>query len=556
MKLKNLGLSVLLLPLIGYYYFIHFKYAIDFPVKDEYRTICTVILDFIQAPDFWSKMKVMLVNENESLQLVLKLFNVLSFSVTGEIQYRWLAAVGQLSLLVFPFVVWQRKYALALVVLIVFNLQYYVLSFRHDTSFYYHVGLAGVLLSAYFWMKKDYKAVVLFFLLAIFNNTSSVFILPIFLLDYLLNQNTPSKRVLWMGAGAFVLVLVGFYLLNPLLFYLPEGPFITFKSLLIILGNFVDFHFGYLREKPYLFFGSLHLVFALGTFVYYMFFYKEKNDNARFYAILAMYFLLSILAIALKRSSLYHHINTLLDPRYKIFTFPALVFMFLLWTEMVRIPKWVKASVFVVLLGYNFLSAAREKDAVRYYDQALKLNSVSVPRGYDMMGPVHIDFATAIYQEMREANVAPKVAKEGQGWYDFMEAYEFSGREKVMEADIKSVRLFDSNRYHTILEVNGKDETRKSIVALKSKDHVFLFAIDYFLPQGYLKWLQSGEYCGPDFVVNLFLSVLEEGEYTLCLLSEEGKGKFSVQVHPEKVVIDARAKNMEDEFPGNHDVMD
>lgn len=549
MKIRHWGLSILLLAIVGYYYFIHFSHAIDFPIKDEYRTICTVILDFLRAPDFWSKLKVMFVNENESLQLILKLFNILSFSITGEIQYRWLAAVGQLSLLAFPFVVWKRKYALALVVIIVFNLQYYVLSFRHDTSFYYHVGLAGVLLSAYFWMKKDYKAVAFFFLLAIFNNTSSVFVLPLFLLDYLINQRSPSKRLLGLGVGAFIVVMVGFYLLNPMLFYLPEGPVVTLKSLLIVLGNFVDFHFGYMREKPYLFFGVLHLLFGLVTFGYYLLFYKGKTEDGRFYALLAMYFFISILAIALKRSSLYHNMSTLLDPRYKMFTFPALVFMFLLWTEMLRIPKFIKGGVLVVLLAHNILSASREMDAIRFYDQSLKLNSVSVARGYDMMGPVHVDFATAIYEEMRKENVAPKVAKEGQRWYDFMESYRITGKEEKMDAEIKKVRIFDSARYHTILEVSGRDESRTSLVALKSGERVFLFAIDFFMPQGYVKWIKTGEYCGPDYRVNLFLSVLEKGEYTLCLLSQDKQGGFQVQVHPEKVVIDATAMNTADEFP-------
>lgn len=193
---------------------------------------------------------------------MLKLLNIGIFTLTGSIPYTLLSFIGQLSLLAFPFIMLDKRnpFALGLIVLVIFNLQYYVLSFRHDTSFYYHVGLAGVLLASYYYVRKEYIKVFWFFLLGIFNNTAAVLILPVFLIDFLLTQKGPSLKVILGGLVLLVLVLGGFYLLNPHLFYLPENGIVTFKSFLIILGNYVDFHFGYLREKPYLFFGSLSLV--------------------------------------------------------------------------------------------------------------------------------------------------------------------------------------------------------------------------------------------------------------------------------------------------------
>jgi hypothetical protein len=544
MKTLRWGYFLLLISLVGYYYFIHLKYAIAFPIKDEYRTICKVIIDYLQAPDLLSKFKIFLVNENESLQLVLKLFNVGFFTLTGSIPYTLLAFVGQLSLLAFPFVVLDksRPFALGLIVLVIFNLQYYVLSFRHDTSFYYHVGLAGVLLASYYYVRKDYGKVALFFLLGIFNNTAAVFILPVFLIDFLLTQKRPSIRVILGGLFLFILVLGGFYLLNPHLFYLPENGNITFKSFLIILGNYVDFHFGYIREKPYLFFGSLSLVFAFASFTYYLF-SQKKTELQRLYFILGLYFFISLVAIALKRSSLYQYLFTLLDPRYKIFTFPLIVFCILLWCEMIRIPRVLKALVWVLFFLHNILSAFREQDAIRYYDQAIRLNSVSVPRGYDMMGPVHIDFATKIYDEMRQWHIQPKMFAEALSWYKYMEDYVFSGLERRFEAVLEQSRIFDTDRYHTILNIEGKSFAREAVLVLKSEQNTFLFAIDFYYPKGYIDWIKSGEYCGSDFNTRLFLSVLEEGEYTLALFAPNKE----VFVHPEKVIIDAKVLNMVDE---------
>ncbi|MCD8538322.1 MAG: hypothetical protein LRY55_00070 [Leadbetterella sp.] len=68
----------------GYYYFIHLKHSINFPVNDEYRTIATVMVDYLRAPGFADKLKVLLVNENESLQLFLKLANIFFLPYHGS----------------------------------------------------------------------------------------------------------------------------------------------------------------------------------------------------------------------------------------------------------------------------------------------------------------------------------------------------------------------------------------------------------------------------------------------------------------------------------------
>ncbi|MFS0489030.1 hypothetical protein [Leadbetterella byssophila] len=544
MKTLRWGYYLLLIFLIGYYYWVHLKYAIAFPIKDEYRTICKVVIDYLQVPGFWAKFKVFLVNENESLQLVLKLLNIGIFTLTGSIPYTLLSFIGQLSLLAFPFIMLDKRnpFALGLIVLVIFNLQYYVLSFRHDTSFYYHVGLAGVLLASYYYVRKEYIKVFWFFLLGIFNNTAAVLILPVFLIDFLLTQKGPSLKVILGGLVLLVLVLGGFYLLNPHLFYLPENGIVTFKSFLIILGNYVDFHFGYLREKPYLFFGSLSLVFTFSSFIFYLF-GQKKTDSQRLYFILGLFFFISLVAIALKRSSLYQYLFTLLDPRYKIFTFPLIVFCILLWCEMIKVPRLLKGLVWVLFLCHNILSAFREQDAIRYYDQAIRLNSVSVPRGYDMMGPVHIDFATKIYDEMRQWHVQPKMYAEAVTWYKYMEDYVFTGLEKRFEAVLDQSRIFDTGRYHTVLNIEGKSIDREALLVLKSEQNTFLFAIDFYYPKGYLDWIKTGEYCSSDFNTRLFLSVLEEGEYTLALFAPNKE----VLVHPDKVIIDSKVRNMVDE---------
>lgn len=546
----------------AYYYYVHLKHTINFPVNDEYRTISTVIVDYFHAPGFWDKLKVLLVNENESLQLFLKLANIFFYHVTGTVRYDFLGYIGQFSLLGFPLAVYGMNrnsktlwFDLGMTILVIFNLQYYVLSFRHDTAFYYHVGLFGVLFSLYFWVQKKYLPAALFFLLGIFNNTSSVLVLPVFVLDYIVSSTRIEKKYLIAGGAGFLGVLAVFYFLNPYLFYLPEGLGVTLKAFLILMGNVVEFKFGHVSEKPYLVIGALYLAFTLATFVYYFFFYKQKSKKGQFYALLALYFFISIVAIALKRSFLYHYLHTLLDHRYKIFTFPLLLFLLLLWNEMKGAKLWLRGTVLAAFLAYNILCAFRAQDLVRFYDQAIRLNSVSVPEGYDMMGPVHLNFAVRIYGELDSLGLAPRTDPGGKRLYDFMRSAKVDGSEPAWEAEVDVSRIFDSDRYHTIQRVIGKAERKASWLFLKSDEHTFLFPIDFYYPRSFSEFVRRGEYCNEQFQSAMFLSVLEKGEYHFGLVSEEKDGSYRIQVHPKKTVIDDRALNLTDEFPeesGSH----
>lgn len=540
----------------GYYYYVHLKHAINFPVNDEYRTISTVMVDYLRAPGFWDKLKVLLVNENESLQLFLKLTNIFFYHVTGEVRYDFLGYIGQFILLGFPLAVYRMNrnsetlwFDLGMTILVIFNLQYYVLSFRHDTAFYYHVGLFGVLFSVYFWVQKKFGAAVLFFLLGIFNNTSSVLVLPVFVLDYIVSSTRIRKKYLVAGSVGFLGVLAVFYFLNPYLFYLPEGLAVTVKAFLILLGNLVEFRFGIVSEKPYLVIGALNLVFILCSFIYYFFFYKQKSKKGQFYALLALYFFVSLVAIALKRSFLYHYLSNLLDHRYKMFSFPLLLFLLLLWNEMKSVKPWLKGAVLVAFLGYNVLCAFRAQDLVRFYDQAIRLNSVSVPRGYDMMGPVHINFAVRIYGELDSLGLAPLTDPGAARLYDHMRSVKLDGSEPVWQADVDVSRIFDSGRYHTIQRVIGESDRRASWLFLKSDEHTFLFPIDFYYPRSFPDFVRHLDYCNEQFQSAMFLSVLEKGAYHFGLVSEEKDGSYRIRVHPQKTVIDDKALNLVDEFP-------
>lgn len=558
MRLNSLALKCfygVLALIVGYFYFIHIKYAYSFPYDDEYRTISTVIIDYLNAEGFFGKLKVLFVNENESLQLFLKLANIIFYELSGEIQYNYLAYMGQLSLLGFPLVVYllNRKsdtlwFDIGLTVLIIFNLQYYVLTFKHDISFYYLLGLLGVTFSLYFWVKGHYKWALLFFLLGVFNNTSSVLVLPVMVLDYITSARNIKLKYLLIGGAGFVLLILFFYTIYPYLFWLPEGWEITTKTFFIILGNVAEFKYGATSEKPYLFLGPAYLLFILVTFYFYLFKRNSRSEKVRFYALMAIYFFVTISAIAVKRGHLYHHFFTLLDPRYKIFTFSLLLFLLLFWGEMLRLNKKIKWGLIVVFLCYNVLYMFDSQDYRRFLNQGAKLNSIALKNGHDILGPVHINFAVRVYNELDSLGLAPQEDPYARSLYDYMSSASLEGAPELI-AEVKTERIFDSDRYHTIQRIIAESENKESFIFLKSEDNVMLFPLDFYLKNPRVEVLKTGHYVSNKFYCNLFLSVLKEGEYSLGLLTKEKDGSFSVKVYPEKTIIDSKVTNLTDEFP-------
>lgn len=538
------------------FYYIHFVNSYNFPIHDEFRTISTVVLDFVNASGFWNKTKVFLVNENESLQLMLKLFNVGFYSIFGEIRYDLLGYIGQLSLLSFPIVMYKvnkdnetRWFDIALTVLVVFNLQYYVLSLRHDTSFYYHVGLLGTIFSAYFWVKNRYGLAAAFFLIGIFNNTSSLLILPVFLVDRVFNVGKVNRNYIFGGIAGFILVLTFFYLINPGLFNLLEGPEITIRTFFIIMGNYVEYYYSFLSETPYYYYGTLLLLVFLFTLIYYLFFYKEKTERDRFYAVMAMYLFISIVVLGLKRSILYHHLNNLLDPRYKMFTFPLILFLILLWDQMFTIIKpWLKWSLIGFFFLYNIIYIFDSQEHVRYYKVGPMVNSLTLSEGYDVLGPTHINFATRVYNRLDSLGIVRQPDEEIVAFQEYLKNTDLTYSETI-EAELAYDRYLDLGNYHSVLELWVNERNRNTLIFLKSDEDVLLHPIYYYYKNSRGTFLRTFKYYSDKFYLKMFLSTLKEGEYSLGIISKEKNGEFVVKNIKERVIIDSKVTNMRDEYP-------
>ena len=550
--MKNTGIIskffyIILAGFIGYFYYVHFKNAHNFPYFDEYRTIATVVINFITAQGFLEKLKVLFVNENESLQLLLKIVNLTTFSIFGQIRFDIMGYIGQLSLLSFPIVIYMMNkksptlwFELGLTVFIIFNLQYYALTFRHDTSFYYHVGLLGVLFSSYFWVKEKYIPALVFFLIGIFNNTSSLLILPVFVLDYIFFVKSVKRKYIIIGLAAFIVLLGFFYTLNHNLFYLTDTPEVTLKSFLILMGNYVQAYVGDQNENPYFYAGGAYLLTLFTILFYYLRYYKEKNNETRFYFILILYFFITIVVIAIKRSVLYHHLASILDSRYKMFTFSLMLFLIILASKIFKeYSRFLRLPVLLVLFLYNLYYAVIIQNYVRFLNDGGKINSLDLKLGIDVLGPTYPGFATGIYHQLDSLGIKLPLEEKYLNIYNFLkkEDIDFEKTAKLT-GTITSSKVEAHEHFFTNIQFLSTAENKNSCIFMKSEDGLFLFPIDFFEEKSFKEFIKTSEYFGNNFEATIYISELKDGLYDLGVATEHKDKSYSYKIFPEKIAVD------------------
>ncbi len=525
------------------FYFVHFKNSLNFPYHDEYRTISKVIIDFVKSHTIEEKIKVLFITENESLQLFLKLANISFFYAFGKIRYDLLGLVGQLSLLVFPFLIYKLNknrenliFALSITILIIFNLQYYVLSFRHDTAFYYYLGVLGTLMSVYFWVKQKYYLSILFFIIGIFNNSSSILILFVFFFDYVLLHRKISKKLFISISLLLILVLSLFYYINPGIFYVSQTPLTIIRKFLVIMGNYMEF-LGLHNPILYIGLGALVTLLTLAIIGIYYFKNTAKTNFTRFYILSALYFFFTLIVIGIKRSML--SINDLLDPRYKFFTFSLLLFLILLSIEIFNFRKRIQYAILSIFLIYNVYYSFQSSDYIRFLFQGGKINSVALANKYDVLGPTYGDFSIKLYKEMDSLHIEPTQDPEFLKMRNFIKT---TNLDSIQASNISISRenktTSEQGSHFLVCKLNGYSPNKESFIFLKSAKNIYIFPIAFYLRNSKKNFIHTLSYTGQYFYCYLYLSLFKKGDYRLGVISKDQEGlRFKIKLDKQKLKI-------------------
>lgn len=204
----------LLIPLVyfGFYAF----HTSDVPAYDEYRTILYEFGQFFNAEQAQDYFGYFFDDENESIQLVLKVWMVICFYLKGEISFYFTTFLGNLALisiyglayLIFKKAKMLNAWQLLPLALLFYSFQYPLVSLRADASFYYFVGYACTLWAIFCLIWGHWKRFVLLFVLAVFSNASSILLIPIALIH--LTVKKEWKRLAIMSILSIVILLLFF----------------------------------------------------------------------------------------------------------------------------------------------------------------------------------------------------------------------------------------------------------------------------------------------------------------------------------------------------------
>jgi hypothetical protein len=534
-----------LLIIVIYFYYSHYINSVNFPYFDEYRTISKVVIDFLKAKSITLKMKVLFVKENESIQFILKILNIGYFLIFGKIRYDFLAFIGQLSLLVFPYLIFKitsnKKelwFQMGITVIVIFNLQYYVLSFRHDTAFYYFLGIFGTLLSVLFWIKKMHKRSLFFFVFAVLNNASSFIIIFVYLFDFLISENRVNRKLILKITLFFIVVLTMFLIWDPNILIISQPPFEVFRKILLLMGNYGG-AYSFASPKPYELLGAIYLIFAIIILTFNFFFYNSVSNERKFYSLGSLYFLLVTVAIGIKRSGL--NMQDLLDERYRFFTFTLFVFLILLLNSIIQINKIIKIGLIIFLVINNIYSSLYYKDYIRFLNQGGKINSISLKKGYDVLGPAYINYATMYYKQMDSLNLAPKPNQEISEMYNYLQKIELQKNQfQEIQFTIERKKVIEQGNNLEVCALSGfNSDKNNSYIFLKSNSKTYIFPINYYMRNSLRLFLKGESFTKNHFYAFLYLDLIDKGEYRYGIVSvKENLLQYNIKLDPNTIKID------------------
>ena len=275
---------VLVPPIV--FFSVFFRYTLNIPINDDYNAILDFINKCIETNSISEKIKLIFSQHNEHRIAYDRIWSIISYKVSGQVNFNDLSLIGNLSLIGI-FIVFYKKlsqinkniiYLIPISVLL-FNISFYEnMTFAMATMSNFTVFLFS-LLSLYFLTKdkiskNDFVLAILFFIFATFTQGGGLFLIPICLF-ILLYKKEKRKAIIYILVSLLVL---SFY------FNGYQQP-IQHPS---ILNTLIDF-----KIRALLF----SFAFLGNAFDYNLIFTNDLNESIVFTSIIGFIFFLMYLHI-------------------------------------------------------------------------------------------------------------------------------------------------------------------------------------------------------------------------------------------------------------------
>ncbi|MFN4144299.1 MAG: hypothetical protein ACK4GN_00630 [Runella sp.] len=279
---KNFLLALILLPTVIFYGF-GVAYSLNIPWFDDIENLPYFLNRLLDAQNGYEHAEAFLRPNNEHRVLSARLIAWATYTLTGEMNFRLLNFIGNLSVLAIFFIVarayLKNKGALAVLVLaafLIFHLQYYSMTFMAIMSLQYQLIIAEVFLALYLMLKPQRWAFALAVMVAVlgtFSMGNGMMVWPtgVLVLGYLGHWR---RLAIWLTLG--VGAIVGYFWGYAFVQGNDEGFRYFLQHPLQIIGGFFVFVGGVLDWFPRISFQKRQLlplvggVFIVSFFVYYV----------------------------------------------------------------------------------------------------------------------------------------------------------------------------------------------------------------------------------------------------------------------------------------------
>ncbi|MFN8356244.1 MAG: hypothetical protein U0Y10_17435 [Spirosomataceae bacterium] len=426
----SLDYLFLAIPIVLFFYFLS-KYWVNIPQEDEYRTICQFLIRWVDAPTWQEKWSVLFTSENESKPVYYRIYFLIWYYLSGQLDFRWLMLIGNLAVLAITFHLYRQFQQLKVrplyflpVLLFLFQPQYWMCSLRADTSiFYLHSIFWGVYIPVLL-VANTRKGYLWALGLAFLSLSTSALGLLVFVTGGLILLYQGRKNYLF-GWGATLLVGYFLFLYSPhsnasagrLLAGLFNNPLENLSLFFGYVGSFANHTSLYSRWQVVLI--GLVLFWGLILLIFTLFMREPSKRHQPYFVIMTAIFLYSSAAVLLFAFTRWvgGYENTfyelVIEKNKKLFAVLFPILTYVLWMLLVN-ERWYRLvfglffTCSLIFYGFSYFSSIPE---VAFNKRELLLDSFHWRHGN-----------TLISMPVRKAN---PILNQVYGWFFSKQKYQF-----------------------------------------------------------------------------------------------------------------------------------
>lgn len=359
---KYISYLIIAIPVI-IFYSLFFKFAVNAPINDDFQAVLDSVNKIIATDSISEKLKILFAQHNEHRIVYDRIWSIISYKLQYNINFNFLAFIGNLSLLGMAVIFYKRfaslqKPILLFLPVVVFlfnissweNMTFAMASLSNFTVYLFILISLGFITSDTLGKKRNLYLAFLFLFLAAMTQGGGLFLIPISI-GVLLYKKEYKNAVIF---GVFCLGLLALY------FYNYQKPpqsigivdsIIGFKFDILLfalafLGNAFNYYLVY-NNPVY----SSHFTMVVGGLFFLLFLYitytKYYKKNLFVYSLMLL-LVMSAFITAVSRISF--GIETSGASRYRI---NGIIFFITLYFWFIETREVSKAKYFYGILAFS-----------------------------------------------------------------------------------------------------------------------------------------------------------------------------------------------------------